>query len=558
MRAGFYINLSALLLLGGPVLLGLLATLLPAWGYFPVLGFNQWSWQPWQQLWHWPGLARGLGLSLFTGLTATALSLLLVWWFLLALLEHPWGQRLQRGLAPLLAIPHAALALGLVFLFSPSGWLVRWVSPWASGWHSPPLGFGVQDPWGWGLILGLVLKEFPYLLLVTLAALPNLPWRQSLRLGQSLGYPPWQSWLWLLWPALYRQLRLPLLAVLVYALANVDMALLLGPTTPPTLAVQLWRWMLDADLSWRLPASAGAVLLLGLLLLAVLGWWLMERLLAWLCLQGLRRGWRAPVWPRTASVGRWLLVGLLALVLLALLGLLISSLSWRWPFPLAWPQSWTLTTWQRQLPRLWLLSQETLLLALSVSAVALTIVVLWLEGLGRRGPSAWLSLALYLPLLIPQLSFLFGLQVLLVSLGGQGQWWAVFWGHLLFVLPYVYLSLAGAYQAFDQRYWQQGRLLGLTPWGCWWRVKAPLLLRPLLAALAIGVAVSVAQYLSTLFLGGGRVATLTTEAISLGSGADRRVLGVYAWGQLCWPVLIYALALLLPRWRYRHFAQMRL
>ena len=39
---------------------------------------------------------------------------------------------------------------------------------------------------------------------------------------------------------------------------------------------------------------------------------------------------------------------------------------------------------------------------------------------------------------------------------------------------------------------------------------------------------SVGQYLPTLFAGNGRVATLTTEAVTLAAGADRRVIGVYA------------------------------
>ena len=53
-------------------------------------------------------------------------------------------------------------------------------------------------------------------------------------------------------------------------------------------------------------------------------------------------------------------------------------------------------------------------------------------------------------------------------------------------------------------------------------MKLPMLLRPMATAAAIGFAVSVAQYLPTLFIGAGRVATLTTEAVTLSSGADRR------------------------------------
>ena len=59
-----------------------------------------------------------------------------------------------------------------------------------------------------------------------------------------------------------------------------------------------------------------------------------------------------------------------------------------------------------------------------------------------------------------------------------------------------------------------------------------MLLRPVLAAAAVGLAVSVGQYLPTLLIGGGRVATLTTEAVALSSGGNRRIIGTYAMLQM--------------------------
>ena len=83
------------------------------------------------------------------------------------------------------------------------------------------------------------------------------------------------------------------------------------------------------------------------------------------------------------------------------------------------------------------------------------------------------------------------------------------------------------------------------------RVKLPLLLRPILTAAAIGFAVSVAQYLPSLFIGAGRVATLTTEAVALSSGADRRIAGLYGLLQAALPWAVYTLAILLPLWLWR-------
>ena len=51
--------------------------------------------------------------------------------------------------------------------------------------------------------------------------------------------------------------------------------------------------------------------------------------------------------------------------------------------------------------------------------------------------------------------------------------------------------------------------------------------------MAVGFAVSVAQFLPTLFAGGGRLATLATETLSLAGGGDRRIIGVFGFALAC-------------------------
>jgi putative thiamine transport system permease protein len=75
-----------------------------------------------------------------------------------------------------------------------------------------------------------------------------------------------------------------------------------------------------------------------------------------------------------------------------------------------------------------------------------------------------------------------------------------------------------------------------------WRAKWPLLRAALASAFAVGFAVSVAQYLPTLFVGAGRFATVTTEAVTLASGAQRSLTAAYAWLQWLLPALVFGLA----------------
>ena len=250
----FFPTLTLLFLLG-PVAAGLLGTLLPSFGLLRLSGDPAFSLVPWTALAEWPGLARSLWLSLKTGLISTCIAFVLA-----VLLVAGWqGTRcfnIAHGfLSPLLSLPHTAAALGLAFLVAPSGWIARLFSPWATGWDRPPDLLILNDPGGWSLIFGLVLKELPFLLLMLIAALPQLQVRDRRNVATALGYGAVLGWCLTVLPGAYRQMRLPVYAVLASAMSNVDMALILGPTAPPVLSMQILKAMNDPDLhtAHRLP-----------------------------------------------------------------------------------------------------------------------------------------------------------------------------------------------------------------------------------------------------------------------------------------------------------------
>jgi putative thiamine transport system permease protein len=63
----------------------------------------------------------------------------------------------------------------------------------------------------------------------------------------------------------------------------------------------------------------------------------------------------------------------------------------------------------------------------------------------------------------------------------------------------------------------------------------------------VGFAVSVAQYLPTLYVGAGRFATVTTEAVTLAAGGQRTLMSAYAVLQMFLPLLAFAVAAALGR-----------
>lgn len=425
-----------------PVALGLWQTGRAAFGIMPALGRETPSLEAWRQLFALPGLGGSIRLSLVSGLGAAILSLPIALALVQALQGRLSGARAARWLAPFLAVPHAALAIGMAFLLAPSGWIARALAP-VMDWTRPPGIASVNDPFGMALMLGLMVKEIPFLMLVILAALGQVPLARGGR----------------------------------------------GPARAP-------GWLAGTLL--RLAGAAG--------------------------------------------------LALMAAGLLAMAALAIWSLAFRWSFPQILPETWSLNAWSMAAPGWRRALTTSVLLAGATAGLSLALAVAWLQAAPARLRAEWLIL---LPLLVPQIGFLHGLNVVFLRAGLEADLLAVGMGQMLFVFPYVLLSLSGPWRAVDPRLMRTAAALGAGPWRRLVAVRLPVLLRPLLTAWAIGIAVSVAQYLPTLYLGAGRVATLTTEAVTLASGSDRRVSGVYASLQALVPLLAYACAFVIPAWWHR-------
>jgi len=536
-----------LCLILGPILAGLWETGRAGLGVLPALGAHSVSLDPVRALLEVPGLGSAVRLTLSTGIAATALSLLLAVGVCAVLQRRVTSRAAGRLLTPFLAAPHAAMAIGLAFLLSPSGWIARLLAP-LFGWDRPPMLVTVNDPWGIALTLGLVVKEMPFLLFVMLSALSQIPVRTHLAAGRSLGYGRGLVWVKVIMPQVWPLIRLPVMVVLAYSLSVVDMALILGPQTPPTLAVLLLRLFSAPDITRLMPASAGALLHLGLVAACFAGLWAVERIGRAVGRRWLQRGGRGASAEPGLRLATALATALILAGALALLSLFVWSLAWRWSWPHVLPDSWSLAAWTAPGTGWTDALAATLTIALASMGAALLLAVTWLESedRGRRSRARWAEALIYLPLLLPQIGFLYGLNVVFLRLGVSGGWLAVIWAHALFVFPYVMIALSDPWRALDPRLARAAGSLGAGPWRRLFAVKLPVLLTPILTAAAIGVAVSVAQYLPTLFLGAGRIATLTTEAVALSSSSDRRITGVYASLQALVPFAVYAAAFAIP------------
>jgi putative thiamine transport system permease protein len=306
--------------------------------------------------------------------------------------------------------------------------------------------------------------------------------------------------------------------------------------------------MNDPDMAKHFVAAAGAVLMLAVTLAGIGVWAAGERIVAsfgreWIELGAREQGGRA-VSITAHAAG----VVILSLVVMSAGAILLWAFAGPWPFPKALPDSFTGESFRENG---WLIARP-LVTALSIgvlsAAAALFLTISLLEHDVRRGTGVdrITGNLIYVPLIVPQIAFLPGLQIMLIALDLDGNLLSVVAAHLVFVFPYVYLSLSQPWLHFDERYRQAALSMGARPLRVLLGVRLPMLLAAVLTAAAVGFAVSIGQYLPTLLLGSGRVPTITTEAVALASGGDRKLTAVLALLQGALPFLAFVIAIFLP------------
>jgi putative thiamine transport system permease protein len=189
-------------------------------------------------------------------------------------------------------------------------------------------------------------------------------------------------------------------------------------------------------------------------------------------------------------------------------------------------------------------------LAFSTTAIALAIVIAWMES-QPQARDKFVTLLSATALGVPAILLALGQYRTFLNLGLTGTVFGLFLAHLLPVTAYMFIVLVGPYRSFDPR-WRASAsgLLSSFP-RFLWVIKFPLLKVPLLAASAIGFAVSFGQYIPAQLISAGRYSTLPMEAVTLTTGTNRPLTAAFALLLMVPPLLVFIAAAYFSRSRWR-------
>lgn len=251
----------ALIVIGGLFIGGLLLALVQSLGYFPAIGENAFTLKHYTALIFDKEFHRSLFLTFTLSSIATLISAVLGLVCAVSLREVARRSRIANVLLQIpLAMPHLVIGVVLINLIASSGLIARLA--FAINIINTPADFPAltADAYGFGIIAAYVIKETPFILLMTLAVLVRTQDEYE-HVARTLGANRWQRLRYVTLPLAAPAVVSSALLVFAFIFGAFEIPFLLGRTYPAMLSVVAQRRFLSTDLSERPDAIAVAVCL---------------------------------------------------------------------------------------------------------------------------------------------------------------------------------------------------------------------------------------------------------------------------------------------------------
>jgi putative spermidine/putrescine transport system permease protein len=253
------------LLFGGGLSLGLVQGM----GYLPAAGMSVLTLDHFAHVLADPDFFKSLAFTVYLALASTLIALAISVVAALVLNRLAGRSRVIQFLFQIpLTVPHLVIAVAVVFMLAPSGFLARGLQSLGllpSGAAFPLL---VNDPWGVGIMAAYVWKEVPFITLMVLAAL-QAGGAELLDVGRTLKAGRWQRFRYITLPIIFPSLGAAALIVFAYSFGAFEVPYLLGQTYPMMLPVWAYKAYSDVDLLSRPEGIAAGLVIAAVVAAAV-------------------------------------------------------------------------------------------------------------------------------------------------------------------------------------------------------------------------------------------------------------------------------------------------
>lgn len=251
---------------------GLAVGVMRSFNWMPVIGLTDPNLDAYRAVLTDPDFLRSFLLTFHISFTSTLISAVIAIAAALMLRRTFAGRGAINFLFQLnLTVPHIVGAIGILYLFSQSGFFARMgyhIGLIARPGEFPAL---VYDPYAIGIILQYVWKEVPFIGVIVLAQMQALGTDYE-SVARSLGANRWQAFRHVLLPLIMPGVLSASVIVFAFTFGAYEVPLLLGASHPQALPVLAYKTYTDVDLAARPEAMAMAVVIALLSALMIWGY----------------------------------------------------------------------------------------------------------------------------------------------------------------------------------------------------------------------------------------------------------------------------------------------
>ncbi|MBU3226746.1 ABC transporter permease [Clostridium algidicarnis] len=223
-----------------------------------------------------------------------------------------------------------------------------------------------------------------------------------------------------------------------------------------------------------------------------------------------------------------ILIGIMPIILVFIVSF---SSSWKWPD--LWPAEFNIRSWKYIFTGYLgtiIAIKNSFIIAIIVNIINIIIAIPAADALVRyefKGKRL-IKIILIAPIIIPPLTILMGIHKTFIGFGLTESIIGVILSHVIPTLPYMILALEISYKNLGFKWEDAARVMGAGPFKKFINVTFPFILPGVIAGSSLTLLISLNQYITTLFIGGGEILTLPILMFPFISGGDKSIGAAYS------------------------------
>ena len=268
----FLLLAPALMIIGGLFLGGLILGLVGSFGYMPQIGLDDVNFEAYRIILTSKSFYLSFLLTFHIAFTSTVIASVLAVGAALILRQSFVGRSVINFLFQInLTVPHLVGAVGILYLFSQSGFFARLAYEFELIEKPSDFPAMIYDPLAIGIILQYVWKEVPFIGIILLANMQTIGVNFE-AVARSLGASRWQSFRHVLLPMITPGLLAAAMIVFAFTFGAYEIPALLGQNYPAALPVLAYQAFTNVDLNSRPEALAMAMIISVLSIVMIFGY----------------------------------------------------------------------------------------------------------------------------------------------------------------------------------------------------------------------------------------------------------------------------------------------